>query len=143
MNEREFEDYLERWQAAFGRIMRNFGNRLAAEEPDLTGPQFFLLNLLDQQGQATVSQLAEALHVKPSSVTVMLDRLENNGLIVRSRETRDRRVVLISLSEAGKDKLAEARRKRRLVLKGYLEKLDQEEREVLLTILEKMAKIEE
>jgi len=142
MNDLEFEHYLDRWQRAFGRLMRSFGQRLASED-GLTGPQFFLLSFLDQQQSATVSQLAEALHVKPSSVTVMLDRLENNGLIVRSREQQDRRVVQISLSGAGRQVLEEARQQRRQVLKGYLQKLNEEEQQFLLAILEKMARNEE
>lgn len=142
MNELEFENYLDRWQSAFSRLMRSFGQRLAAEG-GLTGPQFFLLSFLAQQKSATVSQLAEALHVKPSSITVMLDRLENSGLIVRSREQQDRRVVQISLSVAGRQVLEEARQKRRQLLKGYLSKLDEEEQQFLLAILEKMARTEE
>jgi DNA-binding MarR family transcriptional regulator len=49
------------------------------------------------------NRLAEAVNLSPAKVCGILNRLEQRGLVVRERQTDDRRRVLVSLSEAGED----------------------------------------
>jgi DNA-binding MarR family transcriptional regulator len=67
----------------------------------LTGPQLWALKTLHGAGPMAVGALAEALAVHQSSVSVLLDRLEEQGLITRRRRSSDQRVVDVDLTPGG------------------------------------------
>jgi DNA-binding MarR family transcriptional regulator len=74
----------------------------------LTGPQVWALKTLQGVGSMTVGALAEALAVHQSSVSVLLDRLEERGLIVRQRRRNDQRIVDVELTSRGVAMAADA-----------------------------------
>lgn len=57
---------------------------------------------LVEEGSVTVTGLARAVHLSPSTVIGILDRLEVKRLVSRQRDASDRRRVLVSASEAGR-----------------------------------------
>ncbi|MBU0514188.1 MAG: MarR family transcriptional regulator [Proteobacteria bacterium] len=65
-------------------------------------PQLSCLLALDQYGPMSSSALAKYILVKPSTITGIVDRLEQKGLVTRQRNTNDRRVVTIELTEPGR-----------------------------------------
>lgn len=67
----------------------------------LTGPQLWALKTLQQQGPLAVGQLATALVVHQSSISILLDRLERRRLVRRFRREPDRRVVRVELTRRG------------------------------------------
>lgn len=67
----------------------------------LTGPQLWALKTLQGNGRMTTGQLAAALAVHQSSVSILIDRLEKRGLVRRSRERLDHRFVDIALTKRG------------------------------------------
>jgi DNA-binding MarR family transcriptional regulator len=69
------------------------------------------LRARDQQGRHAVpaGQLARAADLNPATITAMLDSLARNGIIERKPDPDDRRVILVSLTEAGQDLMAERR----------------------------------
>ena len=71
-------------------------------ELGLTYPQYLVMLALWQDGAMTVSKLAARLHLGPSAITPLVDRLEAAGFVARAR-TADRRVVLVALTDAGRD----------------------------------------
>ena len=78
----------------------------AARRADLTGPQLTVVKLLEQVGDLSLSELSDKIRAQNSTVTGIIDRMEREGLVVRSRSTEDRRVVHIKLTPKG-EKLAE------------------------------------
>ncbi len=70
-------------------------------ELDLTMQQLKVLLLLHFTGPHNVSTLAERLGVRLPTVTGVLDRLVEHGLIVRDHDRHDRRVVQVRLSPEG------------------------------------------
>ena len=74
----------------------------------LTGKQGAMLLSLKLGEATTAADLARFYGVEMSSVTRMMDRLESKDLIQRERSSDDRRKVLIRLTTAGQQKLAEA-----------------------------------
>jgi DNA-binding MarR family transcriptional regulator len=64
-------------------------------------PQLSCLLALQEYGPLSLSKLAKYILVKPSTVTGIIDRLEQKGLVRRERSLLDRRVVTINLTEAG------------------------------------------
>jgi DNA-binding MarR family transcriptional regulator len=63
--------------------------------------QLNVVAVLEAQGPLSMSRLAEALDVSVASATGIVDRMEHRGLVVRRHEEDDRRVVVVSLAEAG------------------------------------------
>jgi len=60
------------------------------------------LRLLIDHGEATAGALARATELNPASVTGMIDQLQRRGLLVRRRHDGDRRVCIVTLTEAGR-----------------------------------------
>ncbi|PLX85453.1 MAG: MarR family transcriptional regulator [Desulfuromonas sp.] len=90
------------------RIIRavEIHSRKLATQHQITGPQLACLLALAENESLTTTGLAQAVYLSPSTVVGIIDRLADKGLVDRMRSTRDRRQVLICVTEAGK-KLAE------------------------------------
>ena len=56
------------------------------------------LDILDQEGPMTAGRLAERARLSPGAMTALLDRLEKRGLARRTRDTKDRRRVLVEVT---------------------------------------------
>ncbi|MCR5459757.1 MAG: MarR family transcriptional regulator [Acetatifactor sp.] len=57
--------------------------------------------LLFQKNEVNMSEIAEYIHVPLNTATGIVNRLEKNDLILRTRSKEDKRVVLITFSEKG------------------------------------------
>jgi len=68
----------------------------------VSAPQLSCLIALNDQGPLPPSQIAKYIMVNSSTITGIIDRLEQKGLVERSRTSPDRRVITISLTEKGK-----------------------------------------
>jgi DNA-binding MarR family transcriptional regulator len=94
-------------QEAYLALWRTY-DRLRALEDDLfagfglTAQQYNLLRLLQAAHKplATLT-LAERLISRAPDITRMVDKLENRGLITRTRSTKDRREVLVEITGVG------------------------------------------
>jgi len=56
------------------------------------------LDILGQEGPMTAGRLAERARLSPGAMTALLDRLEEKGLARRTRDTEDRRRVLVEVT---------------------------------------------
>lgn len=72
-----------------------------ADGVSVSDHQARLLGLLDAQDPAMVTELAEAMGVTASTMSLNLTRLEAAGLITRERDPADRRVMNVRLSPTG------------------------------------------
>ncbi|WP_040788604.1 MarR family winged helix-turn-helix transcriptional regulator [Massilia niastensis] len=68
----------------------------------LTYPQYLVMMVLWQQDQQTVSDIGERLFLDSATLTPLLKRMENQGLVQRARARSDERQVIISLTDQGK-----------------------------------------
>lgn len=75
---------------------------------DLTPTQYNVLRILrgSSPEALTCGQVGERMVTREPDVTRLLDRLEKRGLIERTRDQRDRRVVTIRITPAGLESLA-------------------------------------
>lgn len=73
------------------------------KELGLTYPQYLTLLVLWQYQNLTVNDIGNKLMLESNTLTPLLKRLENQGLISRKRSNTDERVVKISLTEKGID----------------------------------------
>lgn len=69
----------------------------------LSVAQLNCLLALFEHGPLSLSQIARYMMVKGSTVTGVVDRLEQKGLVIRMRKSPDRRVITIQLTDTGKD----------------------------------------
>ena len=71
------------------------------QEAGVTGPQRLVLRVVGLFPGVSPGDLARLLHVHPSTLTGVLQRLVERGLLVRTAEKEDRRRALLSLTPAG------------------------------------------
>lgn len=84
---------------AYGPLLRDVG---------LTYPQYLVMLVLwAADGAVSVGELGEAMHLDNGTLTPLLKRLAQQGLIRRMRDPGDERRVLISLSTRGRNLRAE------------------------------------
>ena len=67
----------------------------------LTYPQYLVLVALWRDGPLTVTRLGRLLGLDSGTVSPLLKRLEARGLVTRSREASDERVVTVRLTDRG------------------------------------------
>jgi DNA-binding MarR family transcriptional regulator len=94
---------------ALRRIIRavDIHSRRLFASSQLTGPQLVSLLTLSERGPMTAVDLGKQIHLSPSTLVGILDRLENKGLVSRQRDLKDRRRVFLSVTEKGRS-LSEA-----------------------------------
>jgi len=68
----------------------------------ITAPQLVCLLAIRERGAVSVKGVAAEVHLSPSTVVGILDRLEAKGLIERHRSQKDRRLVQVTLTEQGR-----------------------------------------
>ncbi|UCS94808.1 MarR family transcriptional regulator [Echinicola marina] len=78
------------------------------DKMDLTYPQYLVLLVLWQYQTLSVKEIGQRLYLESNTLTPLLKRLEQKGLIQRKRSAEDERTVNISLSKAGKSLREEA-----------------------------------
>ena len=82
------------------RLLR-LADRAAQNELGLSGAQLFVLQELGKTPSLSLNELAERTHTDQSSVSVVVTRLVEAGLVVRDRDTRDARRLVLTLTKAG------------------------------------------
>ena len=103
---------------ARGSVLSSLDTEL--ERYGVTGAQFEVLKNLYRNTVETGASLCRALHYDTGSMTRMLDRLQDKGLVRRERDARDRRVVLLRLTETGERLLPRIRPAARRALRRHL-----------------------
>jgi DNA-binding MarR family transcriptional regulator len=68
----------------------------------ITNAQLFLLQSLSSGGPSSLGSLAERARTQPSTVSLLVGRLQRAGLVTKDRATDDRRRAVIALTDAGR-----------------------------------------
>ncbi len=122
-------DLANQLRASVTRLAR----RLRYERADTALPLTHLATLgsLDRHGPLTPGELAHHERVQPPSMTRVLAALEGRGLVSRHPHPTDGRQVLVELTDAAHELLAEDRRRREAWLSTRLSELSAAERATL------------
>jgi DNA-binding MarR family transcriptional regulator len=125
------------------RFGRNFHPGWAHEwaEVDLTMPQLKVLFVVVYGGGVNMTSLAHSLSMTLSTLTGVVDRLANQGLVGRQFDAHDRRAVLLHPTEKGSElaeRLAQAGRER---MKVVLERLSLEDLQRLSQALDTLCEV--
>ncbi len=111
-------------------------------EPDLSDTQLAALAALERHSAMTPGELADHEKVQPPSMTRVITVLEERGLVIRAPHASDRRQVVLTVTEYGREVVQQSRRLREAWLAKRLRELTPQERAALRAaapILEKLS----
>ncbi|MBW7454681.1 MarR family winged helix-turn-helix transcriptional regulator [Paenibacillus sepulcri] len=118
-------------------MAHEFANNYKSE---MTIPQSIILFIIRDNGPLKVTALAEQMGVKPSAISVMIDRLVLLDFVVRLPDHNDRRVVLLQITDAGRAASKRLEEQNNELIGQYFSKLSVDEIENMLVTLEKIIK---
>jgi len=108
---------------------------------DLTNDQHYILRYISQSGECTSSELADAFEVNKSAITAIINRMADRGLIQRTRDKNDRRVVYLTLTEAGNTLYQNCQEKIRFLVESIITQFEDSEIKNFINTYEKLAQI--
>jgi len=102
----------------------------------LTLPQYMTMNILHRGSSGcSMSELAEASNQLSPTMTGIVDRLVERGLVTRERDDRDRRALRVELTDEGRHLMARISKQKRAWTRGFLQALLPEERVTINAVL--------
>lgn len=108
----------------------------------LTPSMTAALHSVERHGSPTVGELATAERVAPPTMSVVVAKLEEQGLVTRTTDPADRRVSRVALTADGRRTLAATRTRKNAVLARRIRTLDPADLEALeraTAVLERLA----
>jgi DNA-binding MarR family transcriptional regulator len=111
-------------------------------EPDLSDTQLAALAALERHSAMTPGELADHEKVQPPSMTRVITVLEERGLVMRAPHATDRRQVVLTVTDYGREVVQQSRKLREAWLARRLRELTPQERSALRAaapILEKLS----
>ncbi len=115
-------------------------HQLAANH-QITTPQLMSLLAVVEKESATASDIAARIHLSPSTMVGILDRLEEKGLIRRVRDENDRRRVEVTPTDAGRTLALKTPFPLQYSLAKALQRLSETQRERLAVSMEHLAQL--
>ncbi len=120
------------------KAKRYIAAMLRQQEIPLTPEQFMLIDLLWNQGEMTQQQLADQLQKDKNSVTMLVDAIEQKGLVVRKPTVNDRRSNTVVLTDKALELKLEAKQIGVSTLDRILEGISEEELQSFLRTLSRI-----
>jgi len=111
------------------------------------GPDFTFLELkglsafIDDTQSYTISELSNLVHISLPNMTSIINLLAKKGVVKRRRDTKDRRVVRVCLTDKGKKMRYEFMKKRVREVENSLGMLSEKDQKALFSALEKATRI--
>jgi len=140
-NRQDLKSSAERLADIFIVLQRSFVLNLSKElvRGRLSFPQFLLLSFLAQESEPlTMSEVARRMKHTTAAATGLVDRLEKLSFISRKQGPKDRRKVMVVITEQGHAMVQEIRQDMIQNLLRLMEVLDENERSTWLRIYEKI-----
>jgi DNA-binding MarR family transcriptional regulator len=100
----EIADILDNLRRVF-KVVHRYSKR-AEKVGGLTGPQVWAMKVLAESAPIRVTDLSRRMYLHPSTVVGILDRLEQQDQVTRTRSEKDHRVVAVALTAKGKETVA-------------------------------------
>jgi len=110
-------------------------------EPLGLGPtDFAILELLLHKGQQPVNAIGRRVDLTSGAITSAVDRLEDQGLVVRTADAEDRRTRYVSLTPKGTARIREVFGAHKQAMEGITNSLTKAERETLINLIKKLGR---
>lgn len=123
---------VKEWMEQMDKISFEVHNRLFNHitkdvEPKINKSHIFLLKIIKNKENCTVTDIANHMDITLSAVTNLVNKLYEMGLVTRLRSERDRRIVYVGLTEEGKNVLKKIEDNRNRLFEKYFSDLSEEE----------------
>jgi MarR family transcriptional regulator, 2-MHQ and catechol-resistance regulon repressor len=105
---------------------------------NLSITDFSVLEVLFHKGKQTIQQIGNSILISSGSMTYVIDKLEQKGLVIRCACLEDRRVIHITLTDAGTDLMNKVMPKYNEFINEIFESLTADETEALVQLLKKV-----
>jgi DNA-binding MarR family transcriptional regulator len=138
-NAKQHEDAMAEGRLIYtvSAIMRKASDRALAPM-GLSVAQTPVLVVLREAGRPMmITEIARSLHLETPSVTTMVDRLSDRGLVERAKDPKDRRKALVALTRKGRNLVESIREPGRQLEEEMFGALNSAERKTLRTLLKK------
>lgn len=129
------EDFAKVWT----KLSREWRISMEQSLAPLTEGQLNVLELLLESDPMKPSDLIQHLSTTPAAVTTLLDRMERNELVVRTRDDQDRRIVWIKVSEKGAAEAERGKAIRHSLIEQSLDQISEYNQKLLVLLLGKVA----
>lgn len=137
--EHNFEDMAKEFLKEFYRMGRLTQSKTISHS--MKGEAFLLLYLLQKGEGASAGELGRAMKSSTARVAAALNSLERKGRVVRKTDEKDRRKVLVELTEDGRKKAEECRQVPEQMVTRLMEQLGEEDAQQMLHILKRITEI--
>jgi len=108
---------------------------------NISYPQFLVLYVLNRSGKAaTATDLAKQLGRNPNALSMILDRMEKNGLVRKVRNLPDRRLVRVAMTKEGREMLTTTFEATQNMIEKMFAAFSDEELETLSNLITKLQK---
>lgn len=111
---------------------------LALTPYEISTTQFVILLKLCEKDRMTQKDLAIETNYKQSALTLILDKLEEKGLVVREAKKNDRRAYLITITQKGREFETILQNVANELEKKFLEGISPKQKEEFISVLDKI-----
>jgi DNA-binding MarR family transcriptional regulator len=129
------EEFTRLWT----KMTRDWKDSIEEGLAPLTEGQLNVLDILLQHAPMKPSELLRYLATTPAAITTLLDRMERNELIERSRDNQDRRIVWVTVTEKGKSEAQRGTEIRSKLIGESLDRISSHNQQLLVYLLGKVA----
>ncbi|AEX85068.1 MarR family transcriptional regulator [Marinitoga sp. 1135] len=133
LSEKDILNMLFDLMSNFTKIISNF-----SEAEKLRTIEFYIIVFLGLKGPQKMAKIAEIFSTTKSNVTNIIDSLEEREYVIRNRSKDDRRVILIELTEKGKNVFNETTENFKLIFEDFMKKVSKEDFEIIEKGFEKI-----
>jgi MarR family transcriptional regulator, organic hydroperoxide resistance regulator len=133
-------DKVELWRSAvdsWKRLQRAAEKNLL--RADLSVAELRILRVLHEHGSSPMNRFSTATMLSQPTITGIVDKLEERGLVERVRNKEDRREVLIAITPKGTDAFAKGEDLHRRFVEKALSALEADEVALLRALLKRLA----
>lgn len=98
---------LEQMEHTLRNVWTQYHQYILPTDTELTAQQLYFLKYVQHQHSCTPSDMSKAFGITMGALTGFIDRLCKLGLVTRSRTEKDRRLVLIRITDQGRETVKE------------------------------------
>lgn len=109
------------------------------EKIGLTGAQLQVIRALSRHDALTANRLSREVSLSQGTITAVLDRLEAKALIRRERSSEDKRRLVLTLTDAGREVVSHAPSLLRADFVASFQQLENWEQTLILSCLQRLA----
>lgn len=135
-----FQAELEKQLILFRDALRSHQNELRSSY-DVSAMEMEIILYIDKQGPQKMKQIGEIFGVKFSTLTSLVDKIEENNLVKRASSKDDRRSILVTVTKKGK-KLIEDYDMQVQLFANKLAHLDEDTKNHFMSVLQSLTNSE-